>query len=202
MDFFEAIRARRSVRRFSDRPVAHEDILTIIEAATLAPSATNEQPWHFIIIRDRELKEGMRDTINAVVESAMAAASDRERKRRLARMRLYSTHFADAPVAIAVLARPWEGARYSSSSHPGHRDLGLESVAMAAAHIQLAAAALGYGACFSSAPAEFAREELEALLGVEEPWFLVGIISLGVASGQLRERPPRKPPEEVCTFVG
>ena len=42
----------------------------------------------------------------------------------------------------------------------------------------------------------------EALLGVEEPWFLVGIISLGVASGQLRERPPRKPPEEVCTFVG
>ena len=49
-------------------------------------------------------------------------------------------------------------------------------------------------------PEEF--EELEALLGVEEPWFLVGIISLGVASGQLRERPPRKPPEEVCTFVG
>ncbi|TET15773.1 MAG: nitroreductase family protein, partial [Dehalococcoidia bacterium] len=55
MDFFETVRKRRSLRRFSDQPVAYEDILAMLEAATLAPSATNEQPWPFIVIREKEL---------------------------------------------------------------------------------------------------------------------------------------------------
>jgi nitroreductase len=203
MEFFETVRARRSVRRFLDSEIRHEDILAILEAATLAPSATNEQPWHFIVIRDRELKSSMRDTINAILEAAMDATEDRGRRQRLARMRVYSTHFAGAAAAIAVLARPWQGERYSSSSpDSSHRDLGIESAAMAAAQLQLAATALGYGSCFSSAPAEFARQELEAMLGVNEPWFLMGIISVGITSKQPHERPPRKPLEEVCTFVG
>lgn len=203
MDFFDTVRARRSIRRFSDREVPHEDILAMLEAATLAPSATNEQPWRFIVVRDQELKNGMRDLISSVVKASMATVKDRARKQRLSRMRLYSTHFASAPVAIAVLARPWEGARYTSSrAEPSHRDLAIESVAMAAAHLQLAATALGYGSCFSSAPVEFAREELEALLSVEQPWFLVGIVSIGATSKPPQARPPRKPLEEVCTFIG
>ncbi|MEE8470550.1 MAG: nitroreductase family protein [Dehalococcoidia bacterium] len=203
MDFFETVRRRRSLRRFNSQEVAHEDILAMLEAATLAPNATNEQPWHFIVIRDSGLKEIMRDTINAVVETMLATADDKSRRQQLSKMRLYSTHFANAPVAIAVLARPWVGARYSSSaSEPAHRDLAIESVAMAAAHLQLAATALGYGSCFSSAPAEFAREELEAILGVEQPWFLLGILSLGVSTKPPRERPPRKALGEICTFIG
>ena len=202
MEFFETVRRRQSIRRFSDREIPQEDILAMIEAATLAPSATNEQPWYFIVIRDREIKYSMRDTINAIVESSMAATADKARRQQLSRMRLYSTHFSGAPVAIAILARPWVGARYRSSEEPAHRDLALESVAMATAHLQLAATALGYASCFSSAPVEFARDELEAILGVEPPWFLVGILSLGTAAKLPRERAPRKPPEEVCTFIG
>jgi nitroreductase len=203
MDFFDTIRARRSVRRFSDQDVPREDVLTMIEAARLAPSATNEQPWRFIIVRDRELKNAMRDTVNAIIKGGMESTDDRARKQRLAKMKIYSTHFANAPVAIAVLARPWEGTRYSSEPpEQGHRDLGIESASMAAAHILLAAAALGYGSCFSSAPAEFARTELEAMLGVEPPWFLMGIISLGVPSKEPQERTPRKSLEDICTFIG
>jgi nitroreductase len=202
MDFFETVRKRRSLRRFSDQPVAYEDILAMLEAATLAPSATNEQPWHFIVIRDRELKEGMRDVVNAMVETSIAATEDESRRQRLSGMQFYSTHFADAPVAIAVLARPWVGAGYSSPRGSTPRDLGLASVAMAVAHLQLAATALGYSSCFASGPAEFAREELEAVLGMEQPWFLIGMVSLGVAAKPPRERPPRKSPEEVCTFIG
>lgn len=202
MDFFETVRRRQSIRRYTDDEVRHADVLAMLEAATLAPSATNEQPWHFIVIRDREVKHGMRDVVNSIVQASMEATEDKERKQQLSRMRLYSTHFAQAPVAIAVLARPWIGARYSSSGEPAQQDLALESVAMAAAHFQLAATALGYGSCFSSAPAEFAREELEAMLGVEQPWFLIGMISLGTAAKLPRERAPRKPVNEVCTFIG
>ena len=202
MDFFETVRKRRSVCHFSDQPVAQKDIIAILEAAILAPSATNEQPWRFIVIRDKNLKEGMRDVVNAVVETMIAATDDWSRQKRLAWMQSYSTHFADAPVAIAVLARPWVGGGYGSPKDPAHRDLALESVAMAVAHLQLAATALGYSSCFASSPAEFARNELEALLGVEQPWFLVGIVSLGVAAKRPGKRPLRKPVEEVSAFIG
>ena len=202
MDFFETVRKRRSVCRFNNQPVAHKDLIAILEAAILAPSATNEQPWRFIVIRDKNLKDGMRDVVNAMVEAVTASTEDKSRRKRLAWMKSYSTHFADAPVAIAVLARPWVGGGYSEPTDPARRDLALESIAMAVAHLQLAATALGYGSCFASSPAEFAREEIEALLGVEQPWFLVGIISLGVAAKRPRKRPARKSIEEVCAFIG
>jgi len=202
MDFFETVRKRQSIRRFSDLQVAHEDILTMLEAATMAPSATNEQPWQFIVIRDEEMKTGMRDVVKTVLEAGISEIADHPRRKRLEGMRMYSLHFADAPVAIAVLARPWKGG--GSGSHPDATSYNLaqQSVAMAVAQFLLAATALGYGSCFASAPAEFAREELEAMIGVEPPWFLLGIISLGKTIRQPRRRAPRKALEEVCTFIG
>jgi nitroreductase len=202
MDFFETVRKRHSIRRFSARPVPHSDVLSMLEAATLAPSATNDQPWHFIVIRDRELKESMRVVVDAVLEASISQTDDRSRQKRLAGMRAYSVHFATAPVAIAVLVRPWAGG--NSDSHPDSTsyDLGQQSAAMAVAQLLLAATALGYSSCYASAPAEFARSELEALLGVEPPWSLLGIISLGAAGRRPRKRSPRKDIDEVCTFIG
>jgi nitroreductase len=202
MDFFETVKKRHSVCEFGNKPVAYKDIMTMLKAAILAPSATNEQPWRFIVIQDKELKEGMREVVNAMVETVIGAADNKSHKQHLAWMQSYSTHFADGPVAIAVLARPWVGGDYSAATDPAHRDLALISVAMAVDHFQLAATALGYSSCFASSPAEFAREELEALLHVSKPWFLMGIISLGVAAKRPGKRPQRKPVEEVCTFVG
>ncbi|UCG82343.1 MAG: nitroreductase family protein [Dehalococcoidia bacterium] len=202
MDFFVTIRKRQSVRRFSDMPVAREDVLTMLEAATMAPSATNEQPWHFIVIQDRELKASMRDVVNTLLEAGMQETADQPRRKRLEGMRTYSLHFADAPVAIAVLARPWQGGRSSPHFDATSYNLAQQSVAMAVAQFLLAATALGYSSCFASAPAEFARQELEALIGAKPPWFLMGIISLGKAEKQPQRRVPRKSIEEVCTFIG
>jgi len=202
MEFFETVRKRQSVRRFSDQQVPHEDILAMLEAAALAPSATNEQPWHFTVVRDRELKTCMRDVVNAVLEAGISDTDDQSRRSRLAMMRSYSLHFADAPVAIAVLARPWRGEANSPHIDSTSRDLALQSVSMAVAQLMLAATALGWSSCFASAPAEFARSELEPLIGAKPPWFLLGIISLGKAARQPRKRAPRKALEEVCTFIG
>jgi nitroreductase len=195
------VRNRFSARRFTDQPVKEDDLLAMLEAATLAPSATNEQPWHFIVIRDREMKRNLRDVVKAVLEASISDTDDQARRKRLARMRLYSVHFADAPVAIAVLARPWGSGGYGQHADTTSRDLATQSVAMAVDQFLLAATALGYSACFASAPAEFAREEIEPILGVEPPWFLLGMISLGTASKPPRERSPRRPLAEVCTFI-
>ncbi len=53
MDLFEAIHGRRSIRRFTDRAVSDADVKTILRAAMAAPSAGNQQPWQFVVVRDR-----------------------------------------------------------------------------------------------------------------------------------------------------
>jgi nitroreductase len=53
MDATEAIRTRRSIRAYTDQDVSDELVRHLLEAAMMAPSAGNEQPWHFVVIRDR-----------------------------------------------------------------------------------------------------------------------------------------------------
>ena len=55
MELKDVIRYRRSIRKFSDRKIDHTDLLEILEAARLAPSAQNSQPWHFIVVQDAKM---------------------------------------------------------------------------------------------------------------------------------------------------
>ena len=57
MELKEVIKARRSIRKYQDRPVEREKINACLEAARLAPSACNSQPWHYIVIDDPKTKE-------------------------------------------------------------------------------------------------------------------------------------------------
>jgi nitroreductase len=59
MEVFEAIRANRSVRQFSDEPVAREIIERIVNAGRLAGSAKNRQPWTFVVATDRTALEAL-----------------------------------------------------------------------------------------------------------------------------------------------
>lgn len=88
MDVLEAIRGRRSVRRYDSRYVSDELIAKVIEAAIWAPSSKNSQPWEFIVIRDAEIK------------------------RRLAELAPYGKFLAEAPVAVAVVTDPAKSPRF------------------------------------------------------------------------------------------
>jgi nitroreductase len=81
------IRSRRSVRRFSSQPVEREKILTCIEAARLAPSAENIQPWRFLVIDDPDIKTAFGDAVfNGIYRHTRWALK--------------------APVIVVLLARP------------------------------------------------------------------------------------------------
>jgi nitroreductase len=54
MDVFETVRTALAVRRYQDRPVPDDVVRRIVEAGRLAPSASNRQPWHFVVVTDRE----------------------------------------------------------------------------------------------------------------------------------------------------
>ena len=55
--FLDLIRKRRTIRRFTDQKVSDEQVETLLELAMCAPNRLNRQPWHFIIIRDDEVKQ-------------------------------------------------------------------------------------------------------------------------------------------------
>lgn len=72
---WDAIRTRRNVRRFDDRPIPHEDIDRIVAAAALAPSSMNEQRWAFVVCRDRDRLEELSRTGDYAGHVARAAAA-------------------------------------------------------------------------------------------------------------------------------
>ncbi len=78
-DGINLLMTRRSVRTYTDAPVSDDDVETILRAAMAAPSAGNQQSWHFVVIRDRATMDQIRD------------------------IHPYSAMLDHAPVCIAVL---------------------------------------------------------------------------------------------------
>jgi len=64
LDVFEAIRTRRSIRKYQEKPVEPEKLSKVLEAARLSPSAANRQPWKFIVVTDPKVKESLRAAYN------------------------------------------------------------------------------------------------------------------------------------------
>jgi len=61
MALLDLIKQRKSVRDFLDKPVEREKIMMCLEAARLAPSASNSQPWRFVVVDDKQLKDKLCD---------------------------------------------------------------------------------------------------------------------------------------------
>src|SRR6516162_935552 len=90
METWDAIRARRNVRRYTDQPIAHEDLERICEAGRRSPSAGNWQPWNFIVVADRaqliELakvwERGGRHIASSAATIAMVAREPEDERQR------------------------------------------------------------------------------------------------------------------------
>ena len=207
--FVAAVEGRHSVRRFTTAPVPRDDVREMVRLATLAANAGNAQPWRFVAVDDRPLLSAMRAAVEGRLDEIAAwpevQAAGLIRETRA--LRGYATFFAEAPLAIAVLGLPYE-------SH-GDRLLALRSVSREerdrlrarpdlqslGAAIQLlvtAAHALGYGACWMSAPV-VAAERLEQVLGAEAPAQLVALVPIGLPAGSSR-RSERLPLDAVLSF--
>ncbi len=122
MDFYEVIRTRRSVRSYSDRPVDPAVVERVLDAARIAPSANNTQPWHFVVARDAD------------------------RRRKLADLCNKQTFIAQAPVVVAAC-----GKSYRSTHHWIAEHMAIVDVTIAVDHLTLAARAEGLGTCWIGA---------------------------------------------------
>ena len=196
MDFFETVRKRRSIRHFTNDPVRDEDLMAMIEAARLAPSPKNEQPWHFIVIRDQQMIANLRDIVNALLDDQIRAADSKARKRQLKNKRFGATNVFDAPVVVVVLTKPYPN--IDPDNQPIFNQ-GLQGVSAAITQFHLASTALGYGGCWVVLPLELAQFEIESMLRVRKPWFATALLSVGVPA-KAPGKTKRKPIEEIVTF--
>ena len=76
MNVFEAIKWRRSVRKFSAQKVGREKVLQILEAARLAPSSSNRQAWHFVVVDDPAVIKQIPDTVPAGTQRIVSFMKD------------------------------------------------------------------------------------------------------------------------------
>jgi nitroreductase len=173
MDFWQVLQERYSVRDFDlTLDVPPEMVERILEAAIQAPSAGNRQPWHFYVVRNLQVRQGL-----------TAAAYGQE-------------FIAQAPVAIVVCADAEQSAaRYKKR---GRELYCLQDTAAATEHILLAAVALGLGSCWVGA---FDERHAARVLGLPRRHRPVAILPIGKPARKSARRTPRQPLQHVVSHI-
>ncbi len=189
MDLFEAIGTQRAMRRLKDDPVSDEDVWKILDAATMAPSGGNSQPWNFIVVRDAETKRKLGEYYLDAWNNVYASRGDQATDDDSSQSRVYRSanhlahHLAEAPVLIIATVR--------SAGNPGAGG----SIYPAVQNLMLAARALGLGTTLTSLH-KLHEAEVKELLGVPEGVDTMALIPLGWPKGKFGE-PVRMPVEKV-----
>ena len=149
-----------------------------MDAARLAPSAHNRQPWRFVVLRDEADRARLADAMAARLRSDRLAdgADAEEIGADAARSR---SRLTQAPCAILVCLTLQAMDRYPDARRSAAEErMAVQSVAMAGENLLLAASAEGLGACWMCGPL-FAPQEARAALDLPDDWEPQGIIVLG-----------------------
>lgn len=178
MKFQELILARQSVRKYTDQPVEKEKIMRCLEAARLAPSASNSQPWKFIVIDDPQLKEKVAKETYSLLAN-------------------FNKFVHQAPVIIAITLEKTTlinriGGRIKK------KEWKLIDVGITADHLCLQASEEGLGTCMLG---WYNEKEIQELLGIPEKISVALLISVGYAPEEYKLRKKiRKDIAEVVSF--
>ncbi len=169
--FLRIIRERRSIRKYREFDIPDEDIEQILRAAQLAPSTNNSQPWRFVVVRSRDMREILSE----------AAGGQR--------------FIAEASAIVVVI-----GMRTASCCPDSPAKWYALDTMIAAEHIVLAGTALGYGTCwiamFQSQPTEVTRI-IKETLNIPNGGEIVALVTIGFPDEAPAQR-PRLALEEIA----
>ena len=175
-DTLDLINSRQSDRKYSDKPVEKEKLERIIEAARMAPSACNAQPWKFIVVTDPEL----------VLKIADAAS---------AKLIGMNSFVAQAP-AIMVIVREKPNMSSKVGATIKNKDYSLIDIGIATENICLQAKAEQLGSCIIG---WFDERQIKKLLKIPKSKRVELIITLGYSLSDQREK-RRKPAAETVSY--
>lgn len=189
MKLSEAILKRKSIRAYESRPVPREMIEQVLEAATLAPSGKNAQPWEFIVL-EGPAKEKLADLIIAGAEQVEAMGYSSGSAKNSARI------IIEAPMAVMVYnPRQKQGAEQTEFQRIMW-SVDTQSVGAAIQNMLLKATELGLGSLWIC-DVFFAREQISAWLGRDDE--MIAAVTLGWPAEEPAAR-PRKPWQEITRW--
>ena len=189
MEFDQAVAQRRSIRKFKSDPLNDDQITQILEAARLAPSGSNVQPWRFVVVKSQEMRERL--SVVSVFKFVFKApvvfvcCSDRRsidtREKRIAELVDYSA-FEDVDIEGDII-------ELTSGRTVSSTDLRISmtmNLAIAIEHMALKAADLGLGSCWIGG---FDARETKKILELDEDVVPNMLLPVGYPA----QNPPTRP---------
>ena len=199
-DLFEAIYTTRAMRRLKPDPVPRETITRILEAATMAPSNSNRQPWIFIVVTASETRQFVAERYKQAWDTHYFTAEKRRfletqpdspEAKNLRSANYLANHIGEVPVLIFACVK-----RYTDQRRAGKAMVG--SIYPAVQNLCLAARAYGLGTAITGLHREF-EAEINERLGIPSGYQNEVLIPLGYPRGRWG-RPARKAVREVTFF--
>ena len=189
-DVMEAIKSRRSIRKYKADSVSRDEIIKIVDAANWAPSGMNEQAWEFYAVAGEKM-DALREIGRQVINLRMPPEAERTQQQKTF-AHWYST-LGDAPAAIVVCCPKTEDAP--------RRKMLLESAAAAFQNLLLAAAAAGLGTCWMTGPLA-KQDQIYEILAIPAEKEIVAITPLGYPAEKPEPVARKLPADKLVTFVG
>lgn len=177
MCFLDLVRQRYSVRRYADRPVSREAIGRCLEAARMAPSACNSQPWRFVVVDDPDKKQ-------ALAEAALNGPSK------------FNGFAYSAPVLVCVVSARQKLVP-KLAGIVKRKDYSLMDIGIAAEHFCLQATEEGLGTCMLG---WFNERKVKQFLQIPKNKRVELIITLGYPADERVPEKNRKTTDEMSSF--
>lgn len=172
----DSIQHRRSIRKFSSKPIEPEKLRRVLEAGRLAPSGNNKQPWVFIVVQSEQQRQAVMEASHN--QSWMMSAPT----------------FIVAVADIAERAEVEPGLYLDENSPHWELKRAIRDTAIAAGNMLLAADGLGLGTCWVGF---FVQSEIRPVLGIPDDKFVLGVIPIGYPA----EQPPARPRKALAEIV-
>ncbi|QIN85071.1 TIGR03668 family PPOX class F420-dependent oxidoreductase [Rubrobacter tropicus] len=195
----DAIRGRRSVRRYLPKPVPEEAVGRVLEAARWAPSPHGRQPWRFAVVTKEETKSRLAGAMGGEWRSNLEMdgqdAQVVEKRLEGSRRRLF-----DAPVLVLICLYPEDLDAYPDPARQqSETTMAVQSLGAAAQNALLAAYDQGLDAGWMCAPL-FAPEKVVEALGLDPKLVPHALLTLGYAEGDPPKRRGRTPLENLIVY--
>ena len=174
-NFLELVQKRQSVRKYSDKAVEKEKIETCLQAAMLAPSACNAQPWKYIVVDNPEIKDKVAKACYSAIMS-------------------FNKFVEQAPILVVIVM---EKANFKSTMGQVIKEIDypLMDIGISAEHFCLQATELGLGTCLLG---WFQAKKIKDVLQIPKKKKIALVISVGYAPEDYKQRgKTRKPMEEM-----
>ena len=204
----DAIRSRRSIRRFRPDAPPPELLEELVRAASMAPSASNKQPWRFVAVQNRDVISSVAQAVRDAVRESSACVDEQMRATYLSYSNYFSG-FEDAPVVIVVLFRKMNllsnmltceaTESVAINAEKMENNSGLIGASLAIGNLLLTAHENGLGATCMSGPI-LAEDRIRGILSMQPSWQLAAIIPVGYPAEE-PQTPERKPVERILKWI-